>query len=406
MSQLSALSAERVPQPANRRKYPRRKPDQLIYIDMGGSNGGFLLDLSENGLSFQGIMPLSGGGQTVHVKFKLPGTNATIQAEGQLVHPGNSEMGGGLRLVNLTAEEQLQLRAWVTREEPAERPAPSQAVPVNGIARAEISETKEPGQCAEKSVAAKLEWPKAMPPASAAPADSPTKQSVRANPWPLPAISDLKMSAPPRAAKESVKATRQPVLQSSAAKQRPAKGSQAAQFAAGLVAGCLALVAIGGGLVATGRLHLSWSPSGQSGASAQSNANDAQASSLSPDSQQTLAGTPAAPAASRSVAGTARPDTSDTKNASGATGMVPPTLVFHSDPEYPQDAKAANVQGSVDVLATIGTDGVPRALRATTGDARLTAAAIAAISQWRYKPAMLNGQPTEALISITVTFAP
>ena len=86
--------------------------------------------------------------------------------------------------------------------------------------------------------------------------------------------------------------------------------------------------------------------------------------------------------------------------------MVPPTLVFHSDPEYPQDAKAANVQGSVDVLATIGTDGVPRALRATTGDARLTAAAIAAISQWRYKPAMLNGQPTEALISITVTFAP
>jgi hypothetical protein len=82
MSELSTLSAERVPQPANRRKHPRRKPDQLMYIDMGGNNGGFVLDVSEAGLSFQGIMPLSGGGQTVQVKFKLPGANLPIQAEG------------------------------------------------------------------------------------------------------------------------------------------------------------------------------------------------------------------------------------------------------------------------------------------------------------------------------------
>jgi protein TonB len=81
-------------------------------------------------------------------------------------------------------------------------------------------------------------------------------------------------------------------------------------------------------------------------------------------------------------------------------------LVLHTDPVYPQEAKAANVRGSVDVLVTIGKDGVPRELRATRGDPRLAAAAIAAISQWRYRPAMLNGQLEESLITVTVSFTP
>jgi len=372
---------------------------------MGGNNGGFVLDISEAGLSFQGIMPLSGGGQTVHVKFKLPGANTTIQAEGQLVHPGNSEMGGGLRLVNLTDEERLQLRAWVTRQENAETPAPGQAAPVNvEDARAEIYETKQLVDVAAESVAAKPELSKATPPAAPAPpapttsaaspagvasVESQTKQSAPASPRPPAVISELKVSARPRAGNGSLRAARQPVLQSNTVKaQRPAKSSQTTQFVAGLVAGCLTLMAIGGGLVATGRLRLNWSSSEPGSASEQANTNDARSSNLAPSSEQTTADTPAADIP-RSVA-----------------GMVPPTLMSHSDPEYPQEAKAANVQGSVDVLATIGTDGVPRALRATSGDTRLAAAAVAAISQWRYKPATLNGQPAEARISITVTFAP
>jgi TonB family protein len=405
MSELSTLSAERVPQPANRRKYPRRKPDQLIYIDMGGSNGGFVLDVSEAGLSFQGIMPLSGGGQTVHVKFKLPGAGTTIQAEGQLVHPGNSEMGGGLRLVNLTAEEQQQLRAWVTRQEDAERPVPVEAEPVSEDARAKISEAKEADKVAAEPVDAKPELPAATLPAIVASAESQTKQSAPASLRRPVVISEMKVSALPRAAIESVKNVRQPVLQSSVVrKQRPAKSSLTTQFAAGLVAGCLALIAIGGGLVAAGRLRLSWSSPESSSASAQPDTTDTHAANLAPSSLQTPAQAPAAPDAPSSVAETSTPGNAD--DPSSATGMVPPTLVSHSDPEYPQEAKAANVQGSVDVLATIGTDGVPRALRATSGDTRLADAAIAAISQWHYKPAMLNGQPAEALISITVTFAP
>ena len=123
MSHSSTLNLERVPPLSNRRKHPRRKPDQLIYVGIGTDNGGFVIDISEAGLSFQGIMPLSGGGQTVQVAFKLPGTNIPIRAEGQLVRPGNSEKGGGLRLLNLPAEAQLQLREWVERQGHAEAPA-------------------------------------------------------------------------------------------------------------------------------------------------------------------------------------------------------------------------------------------------------------------------------------------
>jgi protein TonB len=38
-------------------------------------------------------------------------------------------------------------------------------------------------------------------------------------------------------------------------------------------------------------------------------------------------------------------------------------------------------------------------------DAELVAAALEAVQQWRYKPAMLNGQPVEIVSVITVSFS-
>jgi protein TonB len=88
------------------------------------------------------------------------------------------------------------------------------------------------------------------------------------------------------------------------------------------------------------------------------------------------------------------------------SNLEPATLVLRSEPVYPPEARAANVHGRVEVLATIGKDGVPRDLRITRGQPQLAAAASAAISRWRYRPAMLDGQPEESLIAITVNFTP
>jgi protein TonB len=74
------------------------------------------------------------------------------------------------------------------------------------------------------------------------------------------------------------------------------------------------------------------------------------------------------------------------------------------EPVYPDDAKAARIEGPVDIRIVIGTDG--RAIQATriSGDPVLTRAAIFAIRQWRYEPTLLNGNPVEVDTTVTVRF--
>jgi TonB family protein len=101
-----------------------------------------------------------------------------------------------------------------------------------------------------------------------------------------------------------------------------------------------------------------------------------------------------------------------------APGIVPPesesairksalqaaVLVQRVSPVYPSAALQSQLQGQVLVNATIGKDGIPRNLTVIRGDQRLVAAALAAIEQWRYRPATLAGEPIETQIEITVDF--
>ena len=52
----------------------------------------------------------------------------------------------------------------------------------------------------------------------------------------------------------------------------------------------------------------------------------------------------------------------------------------------------------------IGKDGIPRQMQVVRGDVRLVPAALEVIPQWRYKPALLNGQPTDSQLVVTVSF--
>jgi TonB family protein len=101
-----------------------------------------------------------------------------------------------------------------------------------------------------------------------------------------------------------------------------------------------------------------------------------------------------------------------------APGIVPPesesavkkstlqaaVLVQRISPVYPSNALQSQVQGEVLVNATIGKDGIPKNLKVIRGDQRLTSAALAAIGQWRYRPATLAGDPIETQIEITIDF--
>jgi len=94
----------------------------------------------------------------------------------------------------------------------------------------------------------------------------------------------------------------------------------------------------------------------------------------------------------------------EVQSPSHPSALQAAVLVQRVAPIYPSGARESHLQGEVLVSATIGTDGVPANLKVIKGDERLTAAALTAIRQWRYRPATLGGQSIETQIVITVSF--
>jgi protein TonB len=79
-------------------------------------------------------------------------------------------------------------------------------------------------------------------------------------------------------------------------------------------------------------------------------------------------------------------------------------LTNRIQPTYPSVAKLARASGAVVLNAIIGTDGTIQSLKVISGNPLLIKAATDAVSQWRYKPTLLNGQPVEVETLITVNF--
>lgn len=88
-----------------------------------------------------------------------------------------------------------------------------------------------------------------------------------------------------------------------------------------------------------------------------------------------------------------------------ASSVQAAALTLRVVPTYPQHAKAARVQGAVELEAIIGRDGVPNSLQVmNAADPDLARAAIEAVSQWRYRATLLNGEPIDVQTNITVNF--
>jgi TonB family protein len=85
--------------------------------------------------------------------------------------------------------------------------------------------------------------------------------------------------------------------------------------------------------------------------------------------------------------------------------VTPAKLVHQIHPEYPESAKSRGLQGDVVLRAVIFLDGSVGSLTpAGSPDPELAEAAMKAVRQWRYEPALLNGQPVETATTITVNF--
>jgi TonB family protein len=76
------------------------------------------------------------------------------------------------------------------------------------------------------------------------------------------------------------------------------------------------------------------------------------------------------------------------------------------EPQYPEMAKIAHIQGDVVVHVLIDKAGHVANVKATSGHPILIQAALSAVKQWDYKPFLLNGEPAEIETSVLLRFRP
>lgn len=81
-----------------------------------------------------------------------------------------------------------------------------------------------------------------------------------------------------------------------------------------------------------------------------------------------------------------------------------PRKIVDVRPVYPSVARAAQIQGKVILEAIIDEQGNVDQLRVLQSYPFLDAAAMDAVSKWRYSPTQLNGVPVPVLMTITITF--
>jgi protein TonB len=74
------------------------------------------------------------------------------------------------------------------------------------------------------------------------------------------------------------------------------------------------------------------------------------------------------------------------------------------EPEYPELAKRTRLQGMVILVVTVDEEGNVTDIRVTRGHPILVEAAKAAVSQWKYSPTLLNGEPIPVTATVTVNF--
>ena len=87
-------------------------------------------------------------------------------------------------------------------------------------------------------------------------------------------------------------------------------------------------------------------------------------------------------------------------SAATAVGM----LLKNPPPAYPQIARSAGVSGTVVIAATISKTGTVENLHVISGPELLRQAALNAVRTWKYRPYLIDNQPTSVETTINVVF--
>ena len=92
------------------------------------------------------------------------------------------------------------------------------------------------------------------------------------------------------------------------------------------------------------------------------------------------------------------------KKVASAAGGIQGSAITKVNPEYPAVAKAAGVQGAVQVTVVIDEMGNVISSQPLNGHPLLREAAIRAANEWKFKPTQVGGQPTKVEGTLTFNF--
>jgi TonB family protein len=127
-----------------------------------------------------------------------------------------------------------------------------------------------------------------------------------------------------------------------------------------------------------------------------------------PDQPVAKPAPPKSQAAPRGIAETALAKLDAPPSGAGAAQLSPEVaedlLVNRIEPEYPDAARRARIQGSVTLQTLIGADGKVQRVTPVSGNPELAAAAITAVLQWRYKAYVVDGHKVPVRTQVIVTF--
>ncbi|HJY86080.1 MAG TPA: SPOR domain-containing protein [Candidatus Acidoferrales bacterium] len=120
-----------------RRNRPRRVVGSLVRVNLGPEAGGFLSDLSEDGLA----IALFGGtvrDQVVRLGFALPDTGYPIEALGQISWRDELARRAGVKFVDIPAASRQRIRDWIlahegSKADTATRPEAKEARQIGGL---------------------------------------------------------------------------------------------------------------------------------------------------------------------------------------------------------------------------------------------------------------------------------
>jgi protein TonB len=437
------------PAPSNqdRRSRKRVKFEQLTYADFGVGSGGILIDLSEGGARFQGLQAVNNG-QYVGIGFTLPGARARVEAVGLVVWVNESATGGGLRFVKQNDQTLGQIRSWLLGRTPkasVEQPTQSssaaqqsaletarllvgarraarsvnpQASPLPAAHEIGIPPiTPTPGlnialnPAGSSAVAPQSQTPLTLPPPVppalpilplvrspqiSAPAKAEAEQAKLAMPVPAPA-----RVVPPPIEPERPQAMNPRHIVASGSTSRLGRRFAVRSVWAGVL---IVAVVIGVRMFTYNRTVNVVDPS-------RTYTPQTKPSEIPPfDEQVDIPQQSAATPRSR-VGGSSFAPATDGVQARQPKPSVGRQVEFraavplqHSTPQYPLSAQQQHLEGTVQIHATISNRGIPQILTFAGGEPRLAEAAMRAVSLWRYKPALRNGQPVESQLDITVSF--